>query len=163
MKCRLLALTITLLNITLSPVWTGQVWGQNALEAEIKTYIQQLQTSQDWQVRSQAAKALGKFSQNPNTIIPVLIDALEDEDEVVRLRATFSLMEIGLPVVPELIEALETENDSARASIEYALRRMGMEAAPTLSSALSSSDKQVRSSAVSIFKEMAADLTYSRC
>ncbi|NES23286.1 MAG: HEAT repeat domain-containing protein [Symploca sp. SIO3E6] len=140
MKGRLLVLTITILNITLSKVWTGQVWGQSDSETEIKTYIEQLTTSPDWQVRSQVAKALGKFSQNPNTIIPVLIDALEDQDEVVRLRATFSLMEIGLPVVPELIEALETENDSARASVEYALRRMGMDAAPILSSALSSSN-----------------------
>ncbi len=130
----------------------------NTSEKEIQTYIEQLETSQDWQVRSQAAKALGQFNQDTYTVIPVLIDALEDEDAVVRLRATFSLIEIGLTAVPELIDALETENDSARASVEYALRQMGMSAAPTLSNALSNSNQQIRSSAASIFKEMAADL-----
>jgi hypothetical protein len=158
MKSRLLVLTITFLNITFSTVWIGQVWAENTSEKEIKTYIQQLKTSQDWQVRSQAAKALGKFNQDPNTVIPVLINALGDKDEVVRLRATFSLIEIGLPAVPELIDALETENNSARASVEYALRQMGISAAPTLSNALSNSNQQVRSSAASIFKDMAADL-----
>lgn len=158
MKFKLLTLAITLVNITFSTVWIGLVWGQNTSETEIKTYIEQLETHPNWQVRSQAAKALGKFNRDPDTVIPVLIAALEDTDEVVRLRATFSLMEISLPAVPQLIDALETENDSALASAKFALRSMGISVAPTLSNALSSSDRQVRSSAASIFKEMAADI-----
>ncbi|NEP91154.1 MAG: HEAT repeat domain-containing protein [Okeania sp. SIO2C2] len=56
---------------------------------EIKTYIEQLETNPNWKVRSQAAKALGKFNQDPDTVIPILIAALEDTDEVVRLNGKF--------------------------------------------------------------------------
>ncbi|GGA49587.1 HEAT repeat domain-containing protein [Okeania sp. KiyG1] len=177
MKFKLLVLTITLVNITLVVGWveernpTNQTfnptdkklsWVALALNptynTKIETYIEQLETNPNWQVRSQAAKALGKFNQNPDTIIPVLIAALEDTDEVVRLRATFSLIEIGLPAVPQLIDALKTKNTSALASAKFALRSMGMSVAPTLSNALSNSERQVRSSAASIFREMAADI-----
>lgn len=128
-------------------------------QTEIQTYIEQLETDPNWQVRSQAAKALGKFNQDPDTVIPVLISTLEkDIDEVVRLRATFSLMEIGLPAAPALIDALKTDNASALASAKFALINMGMSVVPTLSSALLSSERQVRSSVASILREIAADI-----
>ncbi len=178
MKFKLLTLIFTLVNMTLLVGWVEErnptdktfnpadkklSWVALALNptySEIQTYIEQLEKNPNWQVRSQAAKALGKFNQNPYTVIAVLIAAIEDkdEDEVVRLRATFSLIEIGLPAVPQLIDALETENKSALASAKFALRRMGMSVAPILSNALSSSDSQVRSSAASIFREMAEDI-----
>ncbi|MGD1701271.1 HEAT repeat domain-containing protein [Dapis sp. BLCC M229] len=198
MKFKLLALTITLINITLVVGWIEEgkptknltplppfpareggsqslsprrreVWREvfvslqtvshnEISQTDINNYIEQIKNNPNWQVRSQAAKALGKFNQHPDTVIPVLIAALEDTDEVVRLRATFSLIEIGLPAAPQLIDALETENDSALASAKFALRYMGMSVAPTLSNALSSSERQVRSSTASIFQEMAADI-----
>lgn len=170
MKFKLLTLTITLVNITLSTVWISKVWGQNISETEIKTYIEQLKTDPNWQVRSQAAKALEKVNlDNYDTVIPVLITAIKDkdEDEVVRLRATFSLIKIGQPAIDELIYVLGTdnENDSAIASTKFALRRIiemsrPPSLPPTLFNYLSNDKRQVRSNATSIFREMAADIQW---
>ncbi|MGB3508844.1 MAG: HEAT repeat domain-containing protein, partial [Microcoleaceae cyanobacterium] len=137
--------------------------GKTSPESEISNYIEQLKTNKDWRIRSKAASALGKFNQDTNQdtnniIIPALIAALNDQDEIVRLRVTFSLIKIGLPAVPYLIETLEAENESARASAEFALRKNSFDIYPILSNELTSSNQQVRSSATSIFIEMAKDI-----
>ena len=154
-----LSTLIIITFISFSPtLLVSKSWGETTPKSEISNYIEQLKTNKDWRIRSQAASALGNFNQDTDKVIPVLISALNDQDEIVRLRATFSLLKIGSPATPNLIETLKSENESARASAEFALRKMGFTISPILSNALTSSNQQVRSSATSIFIEMAKDI-----
>ena len=149
---------VAFLGCSLSLATVSNGWGQNASEAEISTYIEQLKTDSDWRKRSQAASALGEMRQETDTVVPALIEALQDEDEVVRLRATFALTKFGVSVAPDLIESLKVENEAARSSAAFALRYMGFPVAPLLTDALKSGDEQVRSYATSVLRQMAKDL-----
>ncbi|MGB3508115.1 MAG: HEAT repeat domain-containing protein, partial [Microcoleaceae cyanobacterium] len=108
---RLSTLIITTFISFFPMLLVSKSWGETIPESEISNYIEQLKTNKDWRIRSKAASALGNFNENTNqdtdTIISVLIAALNDQDEIVRLRVTFSLIKIGLPAVPYLIETLE--------------------------------------------------------
>ncbi|MEQ9551826.1 MAG: HEAT repeat domain-containing protein [Coleofasciculus sp. G3-WIS-01] len=102
----------------------SQGWGQESVDKETSLYIEQLKNDDDWRKRSQAASALGEIGSE--TAIPALITALKTEqDEVVRLRASFALIKIGSPAIPSLIETLQHENVSARYSATFALSQMG--------------------------------------
>jgi HEAT repeats len=151
-------LAVAFLSSTFALATVGEGWGKSASNPQISTYIKQLKTNRDWRKRSQAASALGGMSQEAETVVPALIEALQDTDEVVRLRATFALAKFGSQAVPELIEALKAENEAARTSAAFALRYMGFSVAPMLADALKSGDMRVRSLALSTLKQMATDL-----
>ncbi len=157
-------LAIALLSSAIAIVTLNAGWGESATDTPITptaTYIHQLQTDGDWRKRSQAASALGEMNQDAETAeiaIPALIAALQDTDEVVRLRATFALTKLGSPAVPELIEALKADNEAARTSAAFAIRHLGFSVAPTLAEALKSGNDRVRALALSTLKEMATDL-----
>jgi len=124
----------------------SQVWGQESVDEETSSYIEQLKNDDDWRKRSQAASALGEMGSEP--AIPALITALKTEqDEVVRLRATFALIEIGLPAVPSLIETLKYENASARYSAIFALTQMRSLDWLSLTEALQSEHELIRTNA----------------
>jgi HEAT repeats len=151
-------LAVAVLSSTFALATVGEGWGKSASNPQISTYIKQLKTNRDWRKRSQAASALGGMSQQADTVVPALIEALQDRDEVVRLRATFALAKFGSQAVPELIEALKAENEAARTSAAFALRYMGFSIAPMLADALKSGDIRVRSLALSTLNQMATDL-----
>jgi HEAT repeats len=151
-------LAVALLSSTFVMSTVGAGWGKSASNPQISTYIQQLKTDKDWRKRSQAASALGEMSQEAETVVPALIEALQDRDEVVRLRATLALAKFGSPAAPELIEALKADNEAARTSAAFAIRHMGFSVAPMLADTLKSGDVLVRSLALSTLKQMAADL-----
>ncbi|HSF74968.1 MAG TPA: HEAT repeat domain-containing protein [Microcoleus sp.] len=151
-------LTVAVLSSTFAVATVGAGWGKSASNPQISNYIKQLKTDKDWRKRSQAASALGGMSQEADTVVPALIEALQDRDEVVRLRASLALAKFGSQAAPELIEALKAENEAARTSAAFALRYMGFPVAPMLADALKSGDTRVRSLALSTLKQMATDL-----
>ncbi len=132
----------------------SQGWGQESVDKETSSYIEQLKNDDDWRKRSQAASVLGEIGSE--TAIPALITALKTEqDEVVRLRATFALIKIASPAIPSLIETLQHENVSARYSAIFALSQMGSLAFPSLTEALQSEHELIRTNAASAIAKIA--------
>ncbi|MEG4281436.1 HEAT repeat domain-containing protein [Microcoleus sp. MON1_C1] len=78
----------------------GEGSGKSASDPQISTYIKQLKTDKDWRQRSQAASALGGMSQKADTVVPALIEALQDRDEVVRLGATLPWRNLARRLLP---------------------------------------------------------------
>ncbi|EDX73331.1 PBS lyase HEAT-like repeat domain protein [Coleofasciculus chthonoplastes PCC 7420] len=136
----------------------SQGWGKESVEKETSSYIEQLKNDDDWRKRSQAASALGEMGSEP--AIPALITALKTEqDEVVRLRATFALIKIGSPAIPSLIETLKHENASARYSATFALSQMSSLAFPSLTEALQSEHELIHTNAASAIAKIAENRT----
>ncbi len=96
------------------------------------------------QGRSRAADELGLFGDSAAEAVPMLIEALHDNYEPVRLNAAYALGTIGNPAVPGLIETLGDENGATRRIAAYALAAVGEPAVPTLSEALSHTEDAVR-------------------
>ena len=88
--------------------------------------------------------------------LPVLIAALGDKDEMVRLNAAYSLGTVGAPAVPALIETWReaskdtdspgSENESFQHAT-YALSAIGGPAVPALINALQDKNESIRASA----------------
>ena len=95
-------------------------------------------------VRSHAADELSMFGESAAEAIPVLIQALQDGYEPVRLNAAYALGTIGASAVPQLIETLGDENGSTRRMAAYALAAVGAPAVPALSEALQHTEDAVR-------------------
>ncbi|MEQ8998953.1 MAG: HEAT repeat domain-containing protein [Coleofasciculus sp. B1-GNL1-01] len=145
---------ICCISLSFPLVSVSQGWGQESVDKETSSYIEQLKKDDDWRKRSQAASALGEMGSE--TAIPALITALKTEqDEVVRLRATFALIKIGSPAIPSLIETLKHKNVSARYSATFALSQMGSLAFPSLTEALQSQDELIRINAASAIAKIA--------
>lgn len=66
------------------------------------------------EVRRQAALALGSIGADPVTCIPPIFEALEDEDDQVRMAAVTSLGQFGDFGVPFVTEALRHESEGVR-------------------------------------------------
>lgn len=80
--------------------------------------------------RRNAAWLLGRVSDDESTAIETLVDALDDDDEMVRQFAATSLTEIDSPAVEEaLLDALETTFGEGRSMILFTLGTVGSEAA----------------------------------
>ena len=114
-------------------------------------------------VRSSAVVALSKIAtpeaqKAVEEYISALIQALSDEDEVVRANAAEALGEIGEPAVPALIQALSDEDEVVRASAVVVLGEIGepaKEIVPALIQALSDESMSVRASAVLMLGQIA--------
>lgn len=148
---------VALLSVLLPLLNVSKGWGQDSSSAEISSFIEQLKNDSDWRIRAQAASELGEINQENSTIIAALIEALSDEDEVVRLRATFALVNIGLPTVPKLIETLNNQNLAVHSSAAFALQEIGLPTLPMLEKALKHEDKLIRSHVSSVLSQIAAD------
>jgi HEAT repeat protein len=88
---------------------------QAAVEALVKIGLPalhalvQMLSDKDWQVRREAAWALGEIG-DPKAV-PFLIRSLRDKDKYVRRAAAWALGKIGDPqVVPALIDVLKDED-----------------------------------------------------
>lgn len=117
--------------------------------------IQQLEQSSDWAERSAAARALGESGLTSQDVTTALVQALEDPDPVVQLRATFALVEIGQPAVALLISVLAHESPEVQANAAFALKEMGLSTLPSLNSALSSPNTRVVSNSLAIIDQIA--------
>ena len=83
-------------------------------------------------------------------VVPVLINALKDEDKNIRRNAAYALARIGKDAVPALITALKDEDSDVRSNAADALGKIGAdakEAVPVLITALKDEDNYVRSNA----------------
>jgi HEAT repeat protein len=81
--------------------------------AAVPDLIQALK-DQDWQVRNQAAVALGVIGPEAKTAVPALIDALQAEDKYLRSHAATALGQIGREAgaaVPALTSALQDKEE----------------------------------------------------
>ena len=85
--------------------------------------IKALGYQKDGQVRSAAAKALGRTG-DPSALGP-LVDALKDADVEVRTNVTEALGRIGANAVEPLIATLEDPDDHVRIGAATALRQIG--------------------------------------
>ena len=120
-------------------------------ESQVESLIKQLQ---DEDVRSNAVEALGQI--RSKDAVPALIQALQDQDPEVHVRAASALVQIGTPktlkalktAVPDLIQALQDRDKGVRADAASVLGMIGegaKDAVPALIQALR--DEDVRSNA----------------
>src|SRR5262245_36121196 len=89
----------------------------------------------DWQVRQQAAVALGWLGPQAKAAVGALVDALKEEDKYLRGQAAASLGQIGpdaRDAVPALTEALKDSEEDVRREAA-ALGRIGPVARATVS------------------------------
>lgn len=100
----------------------------------------------DVRVRRRAADCLGMMGEQK--AIPELMEALQDEDEPVRLNAAYALGAIGESAVPALIGAMREDSEDLRRHAGYALSAMGEPAVPALIEATRDADGRVRAAAV---------------
>lgn len=124
----------------------------------VEILIQQLEQSSDWAERSAAARTLGESGLTSQDVTTALIQALEDPEPVVQLRATFALAEIGQPAVAPLISALARESPEVQANASFALKEIGPSTLPSLNSALGSSNARVVANSLAIIDQMAGDV-----
>jgi HEAT repeat protein len=103
---------------------------QAAVEALVKIGLPalhalvQMLSDKDWQVRREAAWALGEIG-DPKAV-PFLIRSLRDKDKYVRRAAAWALGKIGDPqVVPALIDVLKDEDWQVREAAVSALGEIG--------------------------------------
>jgi HEAT repeat protein len=103
----------------------------------VNQWIEQLkkETKQNRVIPFGATSALEKMGPSAEAAIPVLIEALENEeiDSSERGNAAFALGGIGRAAVPGLIETLERGDETARAWAAYALNRIGPDAKSAIS------------------------------
>ena len=100
--------------------------------------------NEDASVRSRASDELGMSGESAAEAVPMLIQALRDDYEPVRLNAAYALGAIGAPAVLQLIETLGAENEPTRRMAAYALAAVGAPAIPALSEALQHTEEAVR-------------------
>ena len=93
----------------------------------INQLIQQLK-SEDAEIRSSAAFALGRMSGSAKSAIPSLIPLLKDSDAKVRWFAVYALGRMGesaRSAIPNLIPLLKDSDTYVRSSAAEALRKLG--------------------------------------
>ena len=74
-----------------------------------------------------AARSLGQFGPQAKAAVPDLIEALRDEDKMVRMGAGYALAEIGADAadaVPALREAARDPENEVRDAAQYALKQI---------------------------------------
>ena len=112
----------------------------------IGTALIEALSDENWQVRLNAAVALGEIG-NP-TATPALIAALNDENWEVRANVTIALGKMDHAAVPALVAALEDQDAQVRRNATRALGDIGdPTAAPGLIGVLNDEDWEVRAGA----------------
>ncbi len=95
-------------------------------------------------------------------LVPVLVDALNDDDGDVRRYAAHTLTRIGRPAVTALLDVLKDRDKGAqvRANAAYVLGKLGpqaREAVPVLTKALKESDRELRRRAAFALAQLVGD------
>ena len=107
-------------------------------------------------VRAQAVQVLGRIKHAD--AVPILIEAMEDEDRGVRDAAVLALAETGEPAIPALGGLLRHEDWQKRWAAAYALNSIGStKTADQLVRALNDSDERVRDLAVAAMTRLGKD------
>ncbi len=153
----------TLLDINWVPLYEDWQIGIQKILSVIKPIPPRIQNlidllrSEDSRLRGVAAVELGKIGSEAKAALPALIEALKDEDQIVRRSATKALPNIGPAAVMALIEALNSEEQNVRALAADGLRDLGPEAivaVPTLIEALKEENKWVHGFAAAALGEI---------
>ena len=146
MKSRLLFFSVFLFFFTLMVT----PFESNGHGVEI--YVVQM-SDENHIVRRAAAEELVRVSKDhAETVLPLLVTALKDEDKHVRRYTAMALGTMGKPAVdaiPALIEALKDEDATVRSKVAEILGRIGKSQAqdvvPALITALKDENPRVRS------------------
>ena len=99
------------------------------MKQKVEELIQAFQDD-DWEVRRNAAYALGEIGPEAKGAVPALRQALQNQDEVgVRVSVAYALEQIGTSeaikaAVPALIQAFQDDDWEVRNSAAYALRQI---------------------------------------
>ena len=92
-----------------------------------------------------AAKALGQIGDEAESAVPVLLEALRDNDMFLRAGITGALIKIGYPAVPGLTRALFDPSSAVKRAACKALGKIGSErAVPALIFSLNDRNAGVR-------------------
>lgn len=83
-----------------------------------------LANDEDWEVRTEAAAALGQLGQAATEAVPVLIQAVNDADSMVRREAGRAIVAIGPAAIPALKEAQRHSHVRTRQEADKLLRRI---------------------------------------
>jgi HEAT repeat protein len=111
----------------------------------------------DTEVRARSAALLRRAGADARDALPALIEALADQDIIVRGQAAFALAGIGAPAVPQLVETLKSQNIDARRLAVIALGKIGPDAdvaRPALTSLLQDADAELRMSSAEALKKI---------
>jgi HEAT repeat protein len=132
--------------------------GPAAKEAVSAVYV--LLADKDGMARVQAAEAVYQISRETDELVPVLIQALQDDRDEVRNAAAQALGRIGPAAresVPALVLALQENQPAARAFAAKALGWMGpaaKDAVPALEEACKDPDPNVGATAVNALRRI---------
>jgi HEAT repeat protein len=111
-------------------------------------------------IRWGAAEAIRRIGPEAKDALPQLTKLLEDKDEVIRLRAAYSMSVFGLggrAAVPILVDALQHENADERTRAVEGLQRIGLPAVPSLTRKLEDPNPKVRNSAAEALGKIGSD------
>ena len=111
----------------------------------------------DTEVRTYSIALLRRAGAEARDALPELIEALADQDILVRGQAAFALAGIGSPAVPQLVETLKRPNIDARRLAVIALGKIGPQAElarPALTSLLKDPDAETRLYAAEALKKI---------
>jgi hypothetical protein len=114
----------------------------------------------DWQVRNQAAVALGAIGPEAKAAVPALVEVLQDEDKYFRSHAATALGKIGreaTAAIPALRKALKDKDEDVRRDAAAALGCLGPEAKAAVSDLvelLKDQRKAVRKQALKALEEI---------
>ena len=117
-----------------------------------KAFLTRVGPLRDESIRVAAAKVLGSFGPKAELAVPGLLKALHDPQSYVAMEAAAALARAGSGALPALINALNENNPLVRHAAAYALGEVGPraeKAVPSLISRLEDTDAEVRSSSAS--------------
>jgi hypothetical protein len=84
----------------------------------------------DAAIRNSVISSLGRIRSEPETVIPLLIPYLEDDNfDVAAANALAEFGSLAKPAVPKLLPLLHAQDDDDRAAAQHALLRIDPEAA----------------------------------
>ncbi len=113
--------------------------------------------SHDSNVRSAAAKAIGRIGPEAAEAVPILVEMLKEKDSSISGAAATALGGIGAPALPALIGALHDMRPMIREPAVKALRKMGpaaAEAKPELKKMLNDPKRWTRRAAKDVLRKI---------
>jgi len=113
-------------------------------------------------VRASAGRALVAIIPDTKRQANILIEGFASGDPGVRETATTILCDIGPPVVPPMVDALNDQRELVRTCAVDVLVRTGRESVPALIEVLKNENESVRDSATKALRLISDTLTYTK-